>query len=209
MIFVPTGVVDILDQANRRVPPGLPAYRITTAPLQAHRTIRGRSGLPLLADSSLDDIDPSREWDTIVVSNQATGPEQAELSAQWLRQAALLVRRRATTHWQHFDTLARLSPTTEVDRDSIYVHDGPFWTSAGASSGFDLTLALVSEDLGSAVEREVASELVLDLCRPGGQAQFSRFLASQAAPETPIVRIKIWALDHLQEDLSISRTGQP
>ena len=81
-----------------------------------------------------------------------------------------------------------------MDRDSIYVRDGPVWTSAGASSGFDLTLALVAEDLGSAVAREVARELVLYLRRPGGQAQFSRFLASQADPETPIGKVQSWAL---------------
>ncbi len=225
MLFEPTGVVDILDQANRRFSPDNLPYRVTTATPQAHRTVLGRSGLHLLADYSLSEIDPDRAWDTIVVTNRAVAAEQEAVAVPWLRnasgkarrtvsvcggalllaQAGLLENRRATTHWRFFDTLERLSPTTSVDRDSIYVRDGPVWTSAGASSGFDLTLALVAEDLGSAVAREVARELVLYLRRPGGQAQFSRFLASQADPETPIGKVQSWALENLDEDLSVER----
>jgi len=225
MLFEPTGVVDILDQANRRFPQDRPAYRVTTATPQAHRTIRGRSGLHLLADYGLAELDPGRIWDTIVVTNRAPLREQAEIAVPWLAKAAprarrvvsvcagalvlaeagLLENRRATTHWQYFDSLERLSPTTEVDRDSIYVRDGFIWTSAGASSGFDLTLALVAEDLGAEIAREVAREMVLYLRRPGGQSQFSRFLAAQADPETPIGRVQTWALENLREDLSVER----
>lgn len=225
MLFEPTGVADILDQANRRLPEGQKPYRVTTATPQAHRTVRGRSGLHLVVDKNLSEIDPRASWDTIVVTNRAAYEEQVTEAVPWLQQAAPLARRtvsicagalllaeagllkgrRATTHWQHFDNLARLSPDTTIDRKSIYVRDGNLWTSAGASSGFDLVLALVADDLGPGVAREVAREMVLFLRRPGGQAQFSRFLAHQADPETAIGRIQTWALEHLEQDLSVEK----
>ena len=225
LLFVPAGIIDIFTQANRYAGEGLRRYRTTVATTARSRVIHGRSGLNLLADECLDDLDPDRSWDTVVVTNRADDPAESEiiagrvsrLSARCGRmvsmcggalifaKAGLLEGRRATTHWRNLDELAALSPTTEIDRDSIYVRDGGVWTSAGASSGFDLTLALVAEDMGAAVAREVARDLVLFLRRPGGQAQFSRFLASQADPDTPVGRVQVWALEHLDADLSVGR----
>lgn len=45
----------------------------------------------------------------------------------------------------------------------------------------DLALALVEEDLGSAVALEVARVLVMYLRRSGGQSQFNTALALQAS----------------------------
>ena len=57
-------------------------------------------------------------------------------------------------------------------------------TSAGVTSGIDLALALVEEDLGAETARMVAKQLVVFLQRPGGQSQFSvRLSAGQARHE--------------------------
>ncbi|WP_306369290.1 GlxA family transcriptional regulator [Nocardiopsis sp. CC223A] len=87
--------------------------------------------------------------------------------------AGLLEGRRATTHWRHAALLARAFPGTRVEPDAIYVRDGRVLTSAGVSAGLDLSLALVEEDEGSDLAREVARDLVVFLQRPGGQSQFS------------------------------------
>ncbi|MCL7708000.1 DJ-1/PfpI family protein, partial [Enterobacter kobei] len=88
--------------------------------------------------------------------------EEGDQGAQWLSQAApharrvvsvcggalllaqagLLDGRRASTHWRLLDTLAARFPAVTVERGPIYVQDGDIWTSAGVTSGFDLTLAL-------------------------------------------------------------------
>ena len=59
-----------------------------------------------------------------------------------LARTGLLDGRRATTHWRLLDTLQSRFPEVKVEKGPIYVQDGPIWTAAGASSGFDLTLAL-------------------------------------------------------------------
>ncbi|NGN66380.1 helix-turn-helix domain-containing protein [Streptomyces sp. A7024] len=87
--------------------------------------------------------------------------------------AGMLDGRRATTHWRHTGLLARAHPRIAVEPDSIYVRDGRVLTSAGVSAGIDLCLALVEEDAGPEVAREVARDLVVFLQRPGGQSQFS------------------------------------
>jgi transcriptional regulator GlxA family with amidase domain len=63
-----------------------------------------------------------------------------------------------------------------LEADRIYVHDGRFWTSAGITAGIDLALALIAEDLGEAIARRTAQQLVVYYRRPGGQSQFSPLL---------------------------------
>jgi transcriptional regulator GlxA family with amidase domain len=87
--------------------------------------------------------------------------------------AGLLEGKRAATHWNLTEALARAYPSITVDRDAIFVRDGRIITSAGITSGIDLCLSLVEEDLGAEVARTVAKHLVVFMARPGGQSQYS------------------------------------
>jgi transcriptional regulator GlxA family with amidase domain len=120
-----------------------------------------------------------------------------------LARAGLLDGRRATTHWASCGELARRHPEVEVEADPIFVRDGGVITSAGVTSGMDLALALVEEDLGREVALETARWLVLFLKRPGGQAQFSAQLAAQMADREPLRELQEWLPDNLGEDLSV------
>jgi transcriptional regulator GlxA family with amidase domain len=110
--------------------------------------------------------------------------------------------RRAVTHWAFCAELARRFPAVRVESDPIFVKDGPIWTSAGVTSGIDLALALVEDDLGRAMALAVARYLVVFLKRPGGQAQFSEFLALQASEDRFGV-LHDWISRHLADDLSL------
>ncbi|MGK5557423.1 GlxA family transcriptional regulator [Actinomadura kijaniata] len=90
-----------------------------------------------------------------------------------LAAAGALEGRRATTHWRYAGLLARLHPGVAVEPDAIYVRDRGVLTSAGVTAGIDLALAMVEEDHGADLAREVARDLVVFLQRPGGQSQFS------------------------------------
>jgi transcriptional regulator GlxA family with amidase domain len=96
-----------------------------------------------------------------------------------LAKTGILDGRRATTHWRHTRLLARAYPQISVEPDAIFVRDGDIYTSAGVSAGIDLALALVEDDYGADLVRDVARSLVVYLKRAGGQSQFS------ALVETP------------------------
>jgi transcriptional regulator GlxA family with amidase domain len=89
-----------------------------------------------------------------------------------LAAAGLLDGRRATTHWQFADRLARRYPKIKVDRAVLYVTDGPTLTSAGAAAGIDACLHLVRETHGPATANALARRMVVPAFREGGQAQF-------------------------------------
>jgi transcriptional regulator GlxA family with amidase domain len=122
--------------------------------------------------------------------------------------AGLLDGRRATTHWQWCDTLARMYPQVAVESDAIFVVDGPVYTSAGVTAGMDLALALVEEDLGADAAREVAQELVVFLRRPGGQSQFSAQIAAPAAEREPLREVQAYIAANVGADLSVPALAQ-
>ena len=120
-----------------------------------------------------------------------------------LAEAGLLDGRRATTHWDSCDALAREYPAVEVERDAIFVRDGDIWTSAGVTAGMDLALALVEDDLGPELSREVARRLVLFLRRPGGQSQFSAQLTAAPATRDALRELQAWIPGQVGADLSV------
>ena len=168
--------------------------------------------------------------DTLVVAG-GTGVRAAEHDAElirWIRSAArrsrrvtsvcsgafllaragLLEGRTVTTHWASTGELARLHPELTVDPNPIFVRDGDVWTSAGVTSGMDLSLALVEEDLGPEIAIEIARWLVLFLQRPGGQAQFSAHLSAQLAERRPLRELQSWIADNLDADLRVETLAE-
>ncbi|HEX4340838.1 MAG TPA: helix-turn-helix domain-containing protein [Polyangiaceae bacterium] len=81
---------------------------------------------------------------------------------------------RVTTHWLAAKDLASRYPAVIVDPDVLYVDNGQFITSAGASAGLDMCLHLIRRDYGQAVAAHCARLAVAALERDGGQAQFIR-----------------------------------
>jgi len=122
-----------------------------------------------------------------------------------LAAAGLLDGKRATTHWNSCERLARRYPNVTVESDPIFVRDGNVWTSAGVTAGMDLALALVAEDLGRDVALAVARQLVMYVQRPGGQSQFSAHLASPAAERDPLREVQAWIAEHPEADHSVER----
>ncbi|MFD7060700.1 GlxA family transcriptional regulator [Streptomyces sp. NPDC059906] len=211
-----TGPVEVFAGAEQHTPG---TYRIRTASLDG-APVRTSSGLHLVPDQALGD---GPRPDTLVVpGGQGTRNPDPRLT-EWLREhgtgarrlvsvctgaillarAGLLDGRRVTTHWACSDRLARDHPAVQVDPDPIYIRDGNVATSAGVTSGIDLALALVEEDLGRDVALTVARHLVVFLRRPGNQAQFSAQLAAQTARREPLRELQHWITEHPGADLSV------
>ncbi|HAT1617887.1 TPA: helix-turn-helix domain-containing protein, partial [Raoultella ornithinolytica] len=122
--------------------------------------------------------------------------------------SGLLNGRRATTHWKLLDAMQSAFPAVQVEGGPLYIQDGPIWTSGGVSSGFDLTLALVEEDYGFSLARDIAQDMVMYLRRPGGQLQFSRYNLRQINSPGPIGDLLKWMLDNLTGNLCVENLAE-
>jgi transcriptional regulator GlxA family with amidase domain len=205
-----------------------PAYALVVAS-RAGGALTTSSGLTI-GTVALATVRP-RATDTILVAGANDAGVRAAIGDHallaWLRRAApivarlgsvcsgafvlaaagLLDGRRAATHWSACDRLARYRPAVRVDRDAIFVRAGSIWTSAGVTTGIDMALAMVEEDLGRAVADAAAAQLVLYARRPGFQSQWSDALVAQAAADDPLAPVIAWARAHLA-DLDVPRLAR-
>jgi len=124
-----------------------------------------------------------------------------------LAEAGLLDGRRATTHWCAARDLRERYPNVKVDEDRIFIVDAPIWTSAGASAGIDLALAMIEEDLGVELARLVAKKLVLYHRRAGGQSQHSVLLEMDTKSDR-IQGVLMYAKQNLRASLSVERLAE-
>jgi len=185
------GPADVFAEANTLH--GRPLYRSVI--VAREKDIQSSSGFSLRADLLLSDVS-SRCVDTLLVAgapDAATRPCDPVLTG-WLRQEAPRARRfglicggvfplaesglldgqTIAAHWADVDCVRQRFPAVTVDADAIVREEGALRTAAGVSSGLDLALSLVREDLGERIARDVARQLVLFYKRPGGQLQYSR-----------------------------------
>jgi transcriptional regulator GlxA family with amidase domain len=195
------GPVEVFAEANRfganyRVSLVSPTGADITTSIGIRMAVDGDAAMQPPPDTFLiagSDLYPStavsRELIDATLSAAASAKRVASIctGAFILAAAGLLEGKRATTHWKVAHTLASRYPGTQVDPDAIYVRDGTTYTSAGVSAGIDLALALVEEDHGPDLTRDVARALVVYLQRAGGQSQFSAPLQG-SPPRTPALR---------------------
>src|ERR1700754_4090835 len=196
LCFPPVDVLDVagpleaFNLANLLSAPRQP-YRVQVVNAAAGVDIDTEAGIGLRGQASLHG-ESQLSWpiDTLIVTAGLSGIDRyPEHAIDWLRRneegirrlcsvcvgafplarTGLLEGRRVTTHWRTAESLQQKHPDTDVDPTPIWIRDGKFYTAAGISTGIDMTLGLIAEDLGEHFAEEVAEELVLSARR--GQIQ--------------------------------------
>lgn len=194
--------LDILSLDGGLVPSSGGA-RLLSAPLSAAEApdtllIAGGTGVDAASECSL-----TLAW--VIRQARVARRTASVCSGAWLlASAGLLDGRKATTHWGRGPSFSRRFPSVQLDADKIFVRDGPLWTSAGITAGIDLALALIADDLGEAVARQVARQLVVYYRRPGGQSQFSE-MADMQPPGSPFANLLDHVRRHLDERLDVDQ----
>ncbi len=120
-----------------------------------------------------------------------------------LAACGLLDGKEVATHWSVCDRLEKFYPSLKVNADALYVNDGRVWTSAGVSSGIDMSLGIVEQDYGAEIAARIARLLVLYSRRPGYQSQFSDVLLAQSQADAPFRQLIAWMQANLSEKLDV------
>lgn len=219
------GPADVFAEANVRA--GRTEYEVRVLAVTPG-TISASSGMRLTPDDVLGQGHPP--FDTLLVAGAPHLDRRArdERLLERLRTEAVAARRfgsvctgafllagtglldgrRVTTHWEIADRFAQAFPAVMLEADSIHVRDGPARTAAGVTAGLDLALALVEEDLGSDLARQVASQLVMYFRRPGGQLQYSRERHAAPAGRSALQDVQRWVIAHPQADHGVPELAE-
>lgn len=120
-----------------------------------------------------------------------------------LAEAGLLDGRAATTYWTYTGELGDRYPSVDLQKDVLFVQDGPVLTSSGYAAGIDLCLHIIRTDYGAAVANHVARLTLVAPVRPGGQTQFTD---TPLPPERGVsfACTRAWAMQHLDEPLTLT-----
>jgi transcriptional regulator GlxA family with amidase domain len=221
------GPAEVFYCAGRRL--GAPTYHVVIAAMGGG-AIELSSGVSVSA-RDLAAIRPRPDDTVLVAGGEDRAMDKAASNAilvRWLARAGQVVRRigsicdgafivaragilegrRVATHWSSCDRLARLHPEIQVDREAIFVRDGRVWTSAGVTTGIDMALAMVEEDLGRRLADSVAAHLVLYARRPGFQSQFSEELVAQASASDPFGPVVAWLRANLRGSIDVAKLAR-
>jgi transcriptional regulator GlxA family with amidase domain len=125
-----------------------------------------------------------------------------------LGDAGLLEDKTATTHWAAQNKQEELYKNSSINRDTLYVQDGCLWTSAGVTTGIDMALAMIEDDLGSNLKTKVAKLLVVYSHRPGKQSQFSDVLMAQSRVDKQFSGLVHWILQRLNQPIRVDEMAE-
>lgn len=125
-----------------------------------------------------------------------------------LAHAELLDGRKCTTHWSRTDELQQVYPNTQVQGDCLFVHDQGIYTSAGITSGIDLSLAIVEKNWGPYVASKIAKELVVYIRRNSDHHQKSVYLDFREHFNTSIHKVQDWLIFHPDKKNTLDRLSR-
>jgi len=159
-------------------------------------------GLQLSGLVPLPDTLPEPAWVVLVGQPGATMPLQSDATQallHWLRglrlhkqrlelmtvcagavlaaHAGLLAGHHVTTHHHHLAELQAAEPRCHVVDNRVFVEDAPVYSSAGVTTGIDLTLHRIAQLCGEPVAAQVAQSMVVAMRRGPHDPQLSPFLS--------------------------------
>lgn len=118
--------------------------------------------------------------------------------------AGLLDDRQCTTHHNHCDALRAIAPRAHVQENRIFVEDGTVYTSAGVTTGIDLTLHMLAQIAGYQFSSTIARKMVVYLRRAGTDPQLSPWLAFRNHLHPAIHRVQDAIIGNPADDWSVA-----
>ena len=120
-----------------------------------------------------------------------------------LAEAGLLNHVRCTTHWKRLDEFRLRYPLALAEENILYTQSGYIYTSAGITSGIDLSLAIVEEHYGPLFTHKVARELLVYHRRSSNHTQKSVYLDYRNHMHPGVHQVQDWLVENLDKKVKI------
>ncbi|WP_350285187.1 AraC family transcriptional regulator [uncultured Croceitalea sp.] len=117
-------------------------------------------------------------------------------------------KKNCATHWKYFEDFQERFPKAKLQTDRLFVKDGNLYSSAGVSSGIDLSLFLLEELLGPVFATKIAKEVVIYLRRTENDPQLSVFLQYRNHIENRVHQVQDLLAQQLAEKKSIEELAE-
>jgi len=125
-----------------------------------------------------------------------------------LAHAGLIDDKECTTHWKYTQKLRDMFPSLKVKSNCLFVKNENIYTSAGVTSGIDLTLSIIDEDHGPVFATKVARILVVFIRRNGHYRQLSVYLDYRSHLNPGIHKVQSYVVNHPYQQNSIDALSE-
>lgn len=113
-----------------------------------------------------------------------------------LAEAGILNGISCTSHWKCIDYIETNYPEVNVHSDRLFVNDRNVYSSAGMTSGMDMSLAILEELYGPILTSKVAREMVIFLRRDRDSSQESIYLDYQTHFNPAVHKVQDFIISH-------------
>ncbi|MFC3032609.1 GlxA family transcriptional regulator [Pseudoalteromonas fenneropenaei] len=178
------------------LPPSLPVNAIVVIP--------GCYGSAHRYQAEIGEV--TAAWLRTVITKQAvlTVCSGALLAAK----AGLLAHKYCTTHHELTARMQLQYPECKVLENRIFVKDGNMYTSAGISSGIDLTLFFIAEQFGEQRAMQVAREMLVYFRRSGHETQHSVWLNHRNHMHRAVHKVQDLVCQAVHKDFTVTELAQ-
>lgn len=117
-----------------------------------------------------------------------------------LAEAGVLNFKKATTHWKYLSIFGNKYPLVELHTKRLFVCDDNLYTSAGVSSGIDLSLFILENLYGTKFATDIAKEVVIYFRRGEGDPQLSIYLEYRNHLEDRVHKVQDFLVNNIHKD---------
>ena len=217
-----SAAIDTLRQANRKADRDIYSWTLLA---QNGESATASNGTEVRVNSDLDAL--PREVTIIVCGGIAVKEASTKPILNWLRResrkglrvggictgaqtlamAGLLDGRSCTIHWENRDSFEEEFPEIEL-KQSVFVIDGPRFTSSGGLAPADLMLKLIADKLGNEIATAVADGMIYTAIRTDKDSQRLSIPTRIGVRHPKLATVIQMMEDNLEEPVSPSLLAQ-
>ncbi|WP_370444341.1 GlxA family transcriptional regulator [Aquimarina sp. AU58] len=120
-----------------------------------------------------------------------------------LAESGLLDGHKCTTHWKYFKEFTNKFHKVDLVNNRLFVVDNRLYSSAGVSSGIDLSLFILEQLYGPKFATDIAKEVVIYFRRSESDPQLSIFLQYRNHLDTRIHDAQDYMTKHLHTSFTL------
>ncbi len=123
-------------------------------------------------------------------------------------ESGILSGRNCTTHWKYLETFKKHYPKVKLFHNRLFIRDKNIYSSAGVSSGIDISLFILEELYGAKLATDIAKEVVVYFRRSNTDPQLSIFLQYRNHLDNRIHEMQDYIISNLHASITIDKLAE-
>ena len=120
-----------------------------------------------------------------------------------LAEMGILDGKKCTTHWKCIDYIREHYPQINVQSDQLFVKDQNIYTSAGMTSGIDMSLSIIEDQYGPLLSARVAREIVVYMRRNNNDRQQTIYLDYKTHFNPSVHKVQDHIISHPSKNFTL------